>query len=110
MIQMQMIGRRRIAANAQSMADLVDLLGKQLGAPVEDKTGLSAAYDFTLDFATGPGRGLDALVAPVAADSAADAPNFFVAVQEQLGLKLEQKTGALDVLVIDQAEKVPTEN
>jgi uncharacterized protein (TIGR03435 family) len=110
MIQMQMIGRRRIAANAQSMADLVDLLGKQLGAPVEDQTGLGAAYDFTLDFATGPGRGLDALVAPVAADSAADAPNFFVAVQEQLGLKLEQKTGALDVLVIDQADKVPTEN
>ena len=109
-IQMQMDGRRRIAGNVQSMKDLADLLANQVGTPVVDKTGLGGTYDFTLDFALGPGRGVDALVAPGAGDNLADAPNFFVAVQEQLGLKLEQKTGPLDVLVIDQAEKVPTEN
>ena len=112
MIQMQMVGRRRITANAQSMAALVDLLEKQLAAPVVDKTGLGGTYDFTLDFALGPGRGVDALVAPGASptDNTADAPNFFTAIQEQLGLKLEQKKGPLDILVIDEAEKVPTGN
>ena len=112
MIQMQMVGRRRIAANGQSMADLVDLLGNQLGSPVVDKTGLLGTYDFTLDFAVGRGRGVDALLSQGAGptDNTADAPNFFIAIQEQLGLKLEQKNGPLDFLVIDQAEKVPTEN
>jgi len=112
MIQMQMVGRRRIAANAQSMAALVDLLEKQLAAPVVDKTGLGGTYDFTLDFALGEGRGVDALAAPGASptDSTADAPNFFTAIQEQLGLRLEQKKGPLDILVIDEAEKVPTGN
>ena len=112
MIQMQMPGRRRIAGSVQSMTDLADWLGNQVGAPVVDKTALSGTYDFTLDFALGPGRGVDALVAPGASptDNTADVPNFFSALQEQLGLKLEQKTGPLDVLVVDQAEKVPTDN
>jgi uncharacterized protein (TIGR03435 family) len=37
-------------------------------------------------------------------------PNIFTAVQDQLGLKLEKKKGPLDLIVIDQAEKTPTEN
>jgi uncharacterized protein (TIGR03435 family) len=112
MIQMQMPGRRRIAGSVQSMKDLADWLGNQVGAPVVDKTALSGTYDFTLDFALGPGRGVDALVAPWASptDNTVDVPNFFSALQEQLGLKLEQKVGPLDVLVVDQAEKVPTDN
>jgi uncharacterized protein (TIGR03435 family) len=111
MIQMQMDGRRRIVGRVQSMKDLADLLGNQVGAPVVDKTGLGGTYDFTLDFALGPGRGVDALVGPASpTDNTADVPNFFGGLQEQLGLKLEQKTGPLDVLVVDQVEKVPTDN
>jgi uncharacterized protein (TIGR03435 family) len=31
-------------------------------------------------------------------------------VQEQLGLKLEQRKGTLEIIVIDKAEKTPTAN
>jgi uncharacterized protein (TIGR03435 family) len=37
-------------------------------------------------------------------------PTLMAAIQEQLGLKVESKKGAIDVLVIDHAEKLPVEN
>jgi uncharacterized protein (TIGR03435 family) len=37
-------------------------------------------------------------------------PTIYAAIQDQLGLRLEQKKGQIDLLVIDHAEKVPTEN
>jgi uncharacterized protein (TIGR03435 family) len=38
------------------------------------------------------------------------APTIFAAVQQQLGLKLEPRLSPMDILVIDHAEKTPTEN
>jgi hypothetical protein len=37
-------------------------------------------------------------------------PSIFAAVQEQLGLRLESRKAPLDVLVVDQAQKIPAEN
>jgi len=33
-----------------------------------------------------------------------------VAIEEQLGLKLETRKAPIEILIVDHAEKVPTEN
>jgi uncharacterized protein (TIGR03435 family) len=118
-----MNGRMRIAGGVQKMSDFVSILGNQLGSPVVDKTGLTGVYDFSLDFAPEPGRGLPGLPPPPPpppgaggpppppeAQAQGDLPPIMTAVQEQLGLKLDKTKGPLDVIVVDKGDKVPTEN
>jgi len=76
------------------------------GRMVVDRTGLTGGWDFELTFAPENRSG------PPGADAAPvdpNAPSFFTAIQEQLGLKLEPTKGPVDVLVIDSVEK-PTED
>jgi uncharacterized protein (TIGR03435 family) len=90
-------GRARITAKDVPIEKLADLLSGQAGRPVFDKTGLGGDYSFVLYFTTeGAAPG--------------DEPFLFAALQEQLGLKLEARKGPVEVLVVDHAEKVPTEN
>ncbi len=74
----------------------------QLRRSVIDKTGLQGDFDFTLDWTPdeGPGKAPGAESA-----SPGDAPSFFTALQEQLGLKLEPAKGPVEILVIDRAER-----
>jgi uncharacterized protein (TIGR03435 family) len=109
---------------APSLGSLVNMSnGAEAGAPVpvvSDRTGLTGKYDFSLNFAcaycgglTPPsvvGTGSNAPGTATAAEPD-DAPNIFIALEKQLGLKLEKtKDVPVDVLVIDSADKVPTAN
>ena len=113
------------------MTDLANMLTNQVGKPVTDATGLTGKYDFTLTFVGGsmgmtPGMPMIGVVGPPpppppGVGGGGGAPNptsnddspgltIFGAVQEQLGLKLDQKKGMVGMLIVDRAEKVPTEN
>jgi uncharacterized protein (TIGR03435 family) len=102
-------GEAHSVAKGQPLSKLTTMLGNVLRRPVIDKTGLTGKYDFSLDFkmdlrAMGP-----AAAAP--GDNAPDpGPDLVAAVQQQLGLRLVPGKAMLDVLVIDKAEKVPTDN
>jgi len=98
---------RRIVFHQQSMQDLADRLTDALRRPVKNDTSLAANYDFTLTFADD-----DGLFGPRGAPEAdtEPLPDLFTSIQVQLGLKLEPKTGPVEVLVVDHAEKIPTEN
>ena len=105
------IGRGQIVGNGMSMEILARQLSQQLGRLVVDKTGLTGAYDFTLNFTPegaagmrGPDGGGDTPSAPVEGA----APSLFTAVQE-LGLKLESAKGPVEVIAITRVEK-PSEN
>jgi uncharacterized protein (TIGR03435 family) len=108
-------GQAHTMAKGQNLSRLTTLLGGQLHRPVLDKTGLTGKYDFSIDFKMdlralgptpgGPGPG----AAPI--DNATDpGPDLAAAVEQQLGLRLVPAKAKLDVLVIDKAEKVPTDN
>jgi uncharacterized protein (TIGR03435 family) len=82
-----------------TMAQLATSLGEAMQAPVVDQTGLPGKYDFALDLTpyviTGERPDISAMMV--------------TALREQLGLKLEHRRAATDVLVIDHLEK-PTAN
>lgn len=75
------------------------------GRPIEDKTGLQGTFEFTLEWtpdAAAPARPPDAPPAPPIDPNGS---SFVTALREQLGLKLEPRTGSIDVLVVDRAER-----
>ena len=85
---------------------IAQILTPYVGRPVIDKTGLTSYYNVTLKWTPEVGS---ASVAPPGLPPGTlpldpDAPNLFTAVQEQLGLKLENARAPLDVVVIDSVE------
>jgi uncharacterized protein (TIGR03435 family) len=130
---MMMNGRGHLVAKQMSTTGLADMLTRQLDRPVLDETGLKATYDFTLDWTpdgseAGPrllgppggghgggdggaaaGGGGDGR-APTTENPDGSGPPLAMALQQQLGLRMEAKKLPLELLVIDRCEKVPTEN
>jgi uncharacterized protein (TIGR03435 family) len=92
--------RRFITAGTRTMRDLLGPLQAMTGRPVVDRTGLTGAFDFDLQWTSGP-------VAPAggAAPPPDDGPSIFVALQEQLGLRLEPGRAPFDVVVVDSVQR-----
>ena len=87
---------------------VVDLIEKRLKLQLVDSTGLQGAFDFALKWTP---ENAQAKPAENAGAPLADAPpGLFTAIEEQPGLKLEPRKAPLEFLVVDYAEKVPTEN
>ncbi len=111
----------RFSARQQPISALTQVLQNPLGRTVVDGTGLRGKYDFNLDWTRDArtsanvrniGGAPAGQAAPGTADGQVDVgpPDLFTALQQQLGLKLEEKKGPVDVVVVDHAEKVPTKD
>jgi uncharacterized protein (TIGR03435 family) len=89
----------------ESMADFAWALSRAAAVGdrvVLDNTGLDGTYDFELRFERGG--------APAGAETrnlgaSLEGPSIFEAVQEQLGLRLESKKGAVEFLIVDSVER-----
>jgi len=96
--------------SACTMAQLAVKLAEVLKQPVVDATGVAGEFDFKLEWTPDdmqPKSSFDQRAGNLWEYS--DGPSIFVALQQQLGLKLESAKLPIDVLVIDSAEK-PSEN
>ena len=80
--------------------DLAVRISQDAGRTVVNKTGLTGNYEFTLTYSV-----------PGAAENAAadNRSSLFVALREQLGLRLEPQQNPLEFLVIDRIAR-PTPN
>jgi uncharacterized protein (TIGR03435 family) len=116
LISMGAGGKLQMVGGRVSMAQLCNTLSMQLGRPVVDMTGLKGEYDYKLEFSAeglAMMKGMPAPppgVGPAPSEGSESGPNLITAVQEQLGLRLESRKGPVDHIVVDSAEKTPTEN
>ena len=91
-------GDTGLIAGGFSMSQFAEFLQRRGDRPVIDKTGLTGRYDVELAFAPLGSSAPDAPTDPAR-------PTFVVALEEQLGLKLQSTKGPLDVIVIDSIEQ-----
>jgi uncharacterized protein (TIGR03435 family) len=91
-VRFGMQGKTKILTGAGSrMSDLVPWVRSIVPErPIVDETGLTGAYDFKLEWLPD-----------------ADQPTvaFFSAIQDQLGLKVEDRKSPMDVLIVDSVDK-----
>ena len=79
-----------------TLRDVAFSLSRMMDRPVVDQTWLSGAYRFELKWDPNAGS-VDR--------AAADGTSLFTSLREQLGLALESRTGLVQFLVIDSAER-----
>jgi len=126
-------GDMRWKYQERTMAEFLSNLGNLVGSSqgkglndptprVVDKTGLAGKYTFILEYynPNAPNLGLARAGAasdsgnaapPAASEPGSSLPNIFVALQKQLGLRLDKTADVpLDMIVVDSVDKTPTEN
>ena len=117
-------GTVRLRFRDYPMSDLVQQFSFALGLRLVDRTGLSGRYDFTLEFmppesgippgiftmALSPGQTVAPNPAGPSPGQLDSIPIVSSAMERQLGLKLEAARIPEEILVIDHAERTPTEN
>jgi uncharacterized protein (TIGR03435 family) len=112
----------RAFSGQMTLAALAAALSQMLDRPVLDLSGIKGAYDIDLEWVPdehesgaltkmrimGGQAGGGAEAHGETPDS--NGPSIFAALQEKLGLRLDGRKSLVDILVVDGAEKVPTEN
>jgi uncharacterized protein (TIGR03435 family) len=83
------------------MRRFAEFLSERVNRPVLDQTGLNGSFEFTLDWAIDDAA---------ATNEGAVGPSIFTALQEQLGLKLNSTKGPVETVVIDHADRTPSDN
>jgi uncharacterized protein (TIGR03435 family) len=86
--------------NDFTMSNFAERIAGFLGGPIQNETGLNGKYDILLYWVTESSSQLEDGAGPILSS----------AIQSQLGLKLEPNKTDVSVLVVDHADKAPTEN
>ncbi|MEO8369929.1 MAG: TIGR03435 family protein [Candidatus Solibacter sp.] len=101
-------GNLNLTGTGATLSQLTEFLSREIRFPVIDQTGLKGRFDYFLDigsYVTEEMRKEGGNGPPP------DAPTIVaMAMQAQLGLKLDSKKASVEMLIVDTLEKTPTEN
>jgi len=120
-MRMSISPRGRQMSGPTTMSALAGGLSQMLDRPVVDSTELKGTYDIDLEWVPDEreGGGMMAKMKAMAEAASTDphgdplGPNgfsLFGALQEKLGLRMEARKSPVDIVVVDSAQQVPTEN
>ena len=98
--------RLAISVQRTQIGQLTDVLSRILQTPVVDSTGLTGRYDVTID----AGKYIEDLKPPAGGGIPDVLSVLMRGIQEELGLKLEAKKMPLELIIVDRAERTPSEN
>jgi len=113
------LGDNKFEGKKLPMSIMADALARFADRPVVDMTDLKGNYDFTMKFSPEDFRAMmiraaiaQGTVVPPEALKLVDASSgdTLLNAVARLGLKLELRKAPIEILVIDQASKSPTEN
>jgi len=90
-----------LLSTGATIAQLVKMLPAFLGGPVEDQSGLTGRYDYTITFSSAVFMG---------AHDPGTYPDIVSVLQKQLGLQVTRRKTLIQVFVIDHVEKTPAGN
>jgi uncharacterized protein (TIGR03435 family) len=93
---------RNLIVKHTSMAQVADLMARNLGEAVVDKTGVGGFYSFELRWASEDQKADNAELDTL--------PSLFTALQETLGLRLKPEKVPVDIVIVDHMERAPIEN
>jgi uncharacterized protein (TIGR03435 family) len=113
------IGGNKLQAKKLTMLSLADMLARFMDRPVVDMTETKGSFDYSLELTPEDFRAMtirSAIAAGVQLPpealrllDGASASSLHTALQG-IGLKLEPRKAPIEVMVVDHAEKTPTEN
>ncbi len=97
-----MRGGNRMYYPALTMDGLAGMLGLQMGKQTTNATGLIGKYEISLYWVSDN--------SPAHPDADGPRPTLEEAIQSQLGLRFETRKGAIEFLIVDHIDKLPTDN
>jgi uncharacterized protein (TIGR03435 family) len=99
-------GKLNLTGKGATVGQLIEFLSRELREPILDQTGLTGRFNYFLD--------INAYVSDELRQSNGAPPEaagiIALAMQSQLGLKLEGRKVPVEMLIIDRVDREPTEN
>jgi|HubBroStandDraft_6_1064221.scaffolds.fasta_scaffold89428_2 uncharacterized protein (TIGR03435 family) len=102
-------GGGSLIGNAVTLPLFVRFLSQRLDGAIIDKTNLTGRFNIQLQWTPSAGEMPYDPGGNILPPADSSGPSVFVAIQEQLGLRLESTKGPVELFVIDRVEK-PSEN
>jgi uncharacterized protein (TIGR03435 family) len=96
-------GAMTLLYGGSELKSLLSTISSEVAAPVTDRTGLTGLFDIVLDFTSERSAGRPVGLDPNSNDT--PPPPLGVALEKQLGLKLEKQIGPLPIVVIDGVDR-----